>query len=406
MGVYGVNKRKFLPILCCLVYFVSYVTRINYQASISEIITDLAVTKQLASIAVTGSFITYGIGQIISGIIGDKLKPQNVIFAGIIGTSLINIAVFFAPNIYFMNVIWCFNGFFQALLWPPLVRIISENIHASKYENTVLCVSWSSYFATIIIYIVVPIIISFSSWRLVFIISAVIGLIFSVIWLLGTRRLEPIYDFTKAKSSGGKVGIKLLLSVGIVPMLIAIIMQGMLRDGITTWMPSYIAETFNLGNNISILTTAILPIFSIFGTALTTIVSKKLKNELLSSTVFFGSSFLFNVIMAVFFAKFIPLDIFSMAMISVCMHGVNLMLISNVPRYFAKYGKVSTISGIMNAATYLGSALSTYVFAIFSDKFGWNFTVISWAIIAFIGFVLCLFCIKIWKEFTKKVNEE
>ncbi len=59
------RKVKHFSILCCLVYFVSYITRINYQASISAIITDLGITKDLASIAVTGSFITYGLGQII-----------------------------------------------------------------------------------------------------------------------------------------------------------------------------------------------------------------------------------------------------------------------------------------------------------------------------------------------------
>ena len=389
------KKIKYLPILCCLVYFVSYVTRINYQAALSEIVTDLEITRQLASIAVTGSFITYGAGQIISGFIGDKMKPQNVILVGIIGTSFINVLVFLFPNIYFMNTVWCFNGFFQALLWPPLVRIISENIHASKYEMTVLYVSWSSYLATVIIYIIVPIIISFASWRLVFLISVLCAIIFAAVWFFGTRNLTPIYDFSKAKTTDGKISARLLISVGIIPMLIAVLLQGMLRDGITTWMPSYIADTFNLGNNVSILTTA-----------LTTLISKKLRNELLSSAVFFGSACVFNVVMALLFAKFIPLDIFSMAMVSVCMHGVNLMLISNVPRYFARFGKVSTVSGIMNAATYIGSALSTYVFAVFSDKYGWNFTVISWAVIAFIGFALCAICIRKWKTFMKEEEVE
>jgi OPA family glycerol-3-phosphate transporter-like MFS transporter len=185
-------------------------------------------------------------------------------------------------------------------------------------------------------------------------------------------------------------------------MLISVVMQGMLRDGITTWMPTYIAETFNLGNNVSILTTAILPLFSVFGTGLTTFISKKIGNELKSSAVFFGAAFLSNTLMALLFAKFIPLDIACMAVVNICMHGVNLMLISNVPRHFAKYGKVSMISGIMNAATYIGSALSTYVFALLSDKFGWSFTVVFWAVIALVGAALCALCIGKWKKFCKK----
>ena len=36
--------------------------------------------------------------------------------------------------------------------------------------------------------------------------------------------------------------------------MLAIMMQGILRDGITTWMPSYISETFHLASSVSILT--------------------------------------------------------------------------------------------------------------------------------------------------------
>ena len=84
--------------LFTLTYMVSYITRINYAAVLAEIIADLGITKQLASIAVTGSFVTYGFGQIISGIIGDKFSPHKVILFGLIGTSAINLSMTFLPN--------------------------------------------------------------------------------------------------------------------------------------------------------------------------------------------------------------------------------------------------------------------------------------------------------------------
>ena len=51
--------------------------------------------------------------------------------------------------------------------------------------------------------------------------------------------------------------------------MIAIVLQGMLRDGVTTWMPSLIGETYNLGSSIAILTSVVLPIFSILSFSLT-----------------------------------------------------------------------------------------------------------------------------------------
>ena len=88
-----------------------------------------------------------------------------------------------------------------------------------------------------------------------------------------------------------------------------------------------------------------------------------------------------------------------MAIITGAMHGVNLMLISRLPVHFRKYGKVSTISGVLNACTYVGSALSTYGFAHLSEAFGWYFIIISWAVIAGLGTAICAFCIRRWEKF-------
>ena len=52
---------NFLVLLCCAVYFVSYITRINYGAVLVEIISDKGITKAAASLVVTGSSITYGL---------------------------------------------------------------------------------------------------------------------------------------------------------------------------------------------------------------------------------------------------------------------------------------------------------------------------------------------------------
>ena len=64
-----------LTALCCLVYFASYITRLDYAAVLVEIVQDLQIAKTTASIAVTGSFITYGAGMLIFGVLGDRITP-------------------------------------------------------------------------------------------------------------------------------------------------------------------------------------------------------------------------------------------------------------------------------------------------------------------------------------------
>lgn len=392
-----------LELLCCMVYFISYVTRLDYAASLTAIVDDLNVTKQLASIAVTGSFITYGVGQIISGILGDMIKPRKLIALGLIGSSLINLSMAFLPDIRWMTGFWCFNGFFQALLWPPLVRLMAENMSTDEYTRSVVSVSASASVATIAIYIIVPAAIAVSGWRLVFVLAALSGLAAALVWIRFTGGIRE-GSAVRVSAASGKATENRLSSVLplLVPIMAAICLQGILRDGITTWMPTYIYEVFNMGVSMSILTTAILPVFSIISLKLAARIYAGIGNELKTAMLLFGTSFAAAAVMIPMFSKSVLLCALLMAVITGCMHGVNLMLIGNLPVRFAKYGKVSTVSGILNACTYIGSALSTYGFAALSDRFGWGFTIAGWAVIAGVGMAFCLLLTGKWTRFCRE----
>ena len=392
------NQKK-LGFLFCAVYFVSYITRMNYAAVLAEIIVDLGISKQLASIAVTGSFITYGIGQVFSGVIGDKFKAEKVILFGVVGTSVVNLSMVFLPNIYAINALWCVNGFFQSLLWPPLVRLVSEYFSGYDYAKQISRISQASYIATVTVYALSPFIIHLFSWKGVFAVFGSIGAVFSIIWYMGTKKLCTASSVQRKQSDSRKIPMSVMISSGMIPIFLATVFQGFLKDGLTTWMPTYITEVFNLDTSVSILSTTILPIFSVLSLSVITRIGKAINNEVKSAFVFFVTALCCNIVIIALFSKFAVLDITAMALITSCMHGVNIMLVGNVPVHFHRFGKVSTISGIINSATYIGSAVSTYAFALISDKFGWNFTVSAWAIIASLGAVLCLTCIRKWKGF-------
>ena len=86
------------------------------------------------------------------------------------------------------------------------------------------------------------------------------------------------------------------------------------------------------------------------------------------------------------------------ALLTGCMHGVNLLLICIVPAAFKKYGNVSTVSGVINSCTYIGSAISTYGIALLSVKIGWGNTLLIWVAIAALGTLICFACSKPWEK--------
>lgn len=418
-------------LMCSAVYFASYCTRINYVASITAITADMNIAKELAGIVSTGLFITYGAGQLISGILGDHVPPQRLIFIGIFGASILNIFMGLSHSIYLMIVLWCINGFCQAMLWPPLVRIMSELLNADGYKKGVLWVSVACNISTILIYLLVPLCITFSGWRSVFYICSAIGVTISIAWNLYIRNLmrNGIYSGVSPRASAAKSEKspvkatttaetaaeasdtmaysfgKLVGMAGIIPIIFGIILHGILRDGVQTWMPAFIDETYGLGTSLSILTTVILPILSIISYPVATWLKKKFGNSELNSACFMFITSTGCSLLLLAFLKNSPLiSIPLMAIVNASMHGINLMLISHVPQHFARYGRVSTVSGLLNSATYIGAASSTWGVALLSESFGWEFTIAIWAVIAAAGSLVLLSVRKRWNRFSEETE--
>ena len=162
------RQQRILRLMCCLVYFAGYMTRSNYAAAILAICEDLALTRADAGLAVTGSFFTYAIGQLVSGILGDRISPKNLICIGLLGTVVCNVTLPFFSSALLIAGIWCINGFFQSMLWPPLVRILAENLNESDYVDACAEVSAATSVAVILTYLTVPLFLRIADWRMAF----------------------------------------------------------------------------------------------------------------------------------------------------------------------------------------------------------------------------------------------
>lgn len=394
-----INSTIFLMLFT---YMVSYLTRINLGTVISEIIASENITKSALSPAVTGAFITYGVGQLISGFFCDRIRPKRLITYGLLLTISMNILIPFCPNTTLMTIVWCINGFAQAFMWPPLVKLMTELFDAENYMKASVRANWGGSIGTILLYLISPLIISLASWKGVFFFSATAGIIMLIIWQIFCPDVEVTRKIENTEENNAPTEKLNYFSPMMICIIISIIIQGALRDGITTWTPSYISETYNLSSSISILTGVLLPIFSITSFQITTALHKKVfKNPLVCAGVLYSAGFVAAALLMVFNESNAVLSAFLLALLNGSMHGVNLLLICILPRYFKKFGNVGFISGFLNACTYIGSAVSTYGIAVVSDNFGWNTTLIIWVSAAFVGIALCAAAFKPWAKLMK-----
>lgn len=390
------SEVKKITYLFMITYMISYITRINYGAIIAEMVEATGISKSMLSLALTGSFATYGVGQIISGICGDRFQPKKLIFWGLIASIAMNLLIPFCPGPMFMLVVWSINGFAQAFMWPPMVRLMAELFSVEDYNKACVIIARGSSFGTIIIYLISPLIITISGWKTVFFFSAACGILMVYLWNRMCPNVE--LDAPAAKQASCQKGISLLspLMIGI---MLAIVLQGILRDGVTTWMPSYISETYHLGNEISILTGVILPIFSMICYQVGSWLYKnKFQNPVTCAGIIFATGAVSSLALYLLSGNNAVFSVLFSALLTGCMHGVNLMLISIIPGFFRKYGNVSTVSGVLNACTYIGSAISTYGIAVIAENKGWHFTIFVWFVVAVVGTLVCLVCASPWRK--------
>lgn len=400
-----------LSLLCAVTYLVSYLTRKNFSAVISEYVVAEGVTKSAASVVTVAMFVCYGIGQLISGWLGDHLPPEAVIVGGLSATTILNLSVpFIGSNTALLAVIWGLNGVAQAMLWPPMVRILNQYLSPEDYKKACVNVSIGGSIGTISIYLVSSFFIKISSWRTVFFFSAAAGLAMAVAFAIASRVIESKAVEVEPHEHEGKPGwqamehkkhINIFTASPLIIIMIVIICQGMLRDGVETWMPSYLHDSFGLDTSSSILTSVGLPIFSILSIKLTSFLYIRFfKSEMVCGAVIFGVGLVASALLGTFANTSVILSTLLVVIIAGAMHGVNLILTCYVSAEYGKYGRVSFISGLLNSCTYVGSAIFTYGVAKLADMFDWQTTIFCWAAVALLGTLCCVISIRGWKKFT------
>ena len=402
--------------LCSLVYFVSYFARKDFAAVMASMIADNIITESHGGFIAMGLFIAYGAGQLVSGYLGDKIRPRTLLLAGLATTMLANLAMPLLPNTTAMIPVWALNGFAQAMLWPPIVRILADNLDHDRFVTANLIVTMAAHTATILLYVYVPICLKFMSWEVVFFtataITGVTLAIFAVSMFFVTldRGAAPKkqQENTDTVPVQDESFLALFARAGLPAIFVAIIMMGFLRDGIESWLPTLYMQAFTRSAEESILLSAILPVFSIVSVTLIKIAHKTrtFSNESRGSAVLFLAAAALCVPLALlinFEASALRLICLILAaLICGTMHAINFLYISCLPGRFAAYGKAATASGFCNAFTYVGAAISMYGISTLAENLGWSATAVSWIGVAGLGLCFSLGALKRYAAFLQE----
>ena len=406
----NVSAMRSLFFLCWISYVFTYLGRLNYAACLVEIVAEEGFSKSQAGLIATGFFLSYGLGQLINGYVGDKLSPKIMVFSGLFCSGLVNFLFPFTASASQATGLWCINGFAQSMIWSPIVRQLSSWLPAEKRQQACVNMNGTVPVGTLIVYGLSALVIYLWNWKYMFMISGTLLLSMSLIWFLGISMLEKqleaeadteIPASLHEDAAAEKISFSKLTLMSALPLcLMGLFMQGMLKDGVTTWIPTFLEENFGLTAAASILSTTVVPIINLGGVYFGSWVNHRyFKNEVLSAVVFFAAG-----LTALSLLTFLPvhsalLSLLLLAATTTFMMAINTLLASMMPHYYVPFGVCSTVTGLLNSAVYLGSAVSSYGNGAVVDHFGWNTILYIWCICALLGILLLVPAIRKWKQF-------
>ncbi len=400
--------------LCWVVYFSAYIAKRNFSAAMTEMIGTGFLAKDRAGLVNTVFFICYAVGQLCNGILGDHFKPQRLIMIGTLLSGACNLAMGTVQASWVMLPLWGLNGYALSMLWPPILRIFCELL---MNENKMKCsvnISTSVAIGTLLSYLLCAAEISIWGWRSTFWLAGGWMVLICIVWSVGFPRIEKkaeALDFSEEtaeqRAENGKIPVKkLLLASSVLLLIVPTLIQGVLRDGVTSWVPTYVSENFWADPAFAVLISTLLPVINLTGPYAARFVQKKwLHTETATSAAFFLVATLSLCCLITFGKNSLAGSVIFFALITASMEGVNLMVVSLFPMRYSKYGRAATVSGFFNFITYAGTAISTYGVGLLAQNYGWGSALLAWVVLAAVAVAVCLAAVWMQKNAKSSVND-
>lgn len=406
------NRRELLlGAVCWITYFSIYLGRLNFSAGMSEMLrTGLWEKGQLGSVA-AAFYLAYGIGQYPSGLLGDRIPARWMVGAGLLGSALVNIFFPAAGTVSGMRGMWFVNGLLQAMIWPPMVRLVTSLVHPGCSVRIILMLSFSSPAGMLCTYLANAAILRVGSWEWCFLLAGIWLAGAAVLWLISTAAVErdaaPRENAPRQRDALHKREKTAVVSFGLLCLTMAAFIHGILKDGLTTWIPTYLTEKFAIEPSFSVLLTMVLPVVNLCGIPVAQTANRRLfQNEAVVGALCYLLSLAGFLCMLGGGGSSLYGTVALLALATSLMVAVNTALVSLLPLHFEKEGRVATVSGMMNAVTYLGSAAASALFGYTTEYAGWTDTQLVWCACAAAGGFCCIGAIRSWKRNRKDIYGE
>ena len=384
----------YMGTLCAVAYLAVYIARNVLSVVTPQLINngvyDEAFIGKLSSVYL----IFYGVGQLINGVIGDKIKARWMISLGLLFAGATNFVFQFITKAPVSAVvIYGMTGFFLAMIYAPMTKVVAENTELKYATRCSLGYTFSSFLGSPIAGLLAAAMV----WQSVFTVSSValwvMAIVCFVAFLILERKGVVKYGaFKPTEVSNDRKfgnGVKVLIKHEIIKFSLVSILTGVVRTAVVFWLPTYFEQYLGYSEQSATLIFSITTFIISANAFIAIFVYERLRYNMdLTMFIMFATSAVTFFLCFVIYQPLLNIIFMVVAIISA--NCAATLLWSVYCPTLRETGMVSSATGFLDFLSYMAAALSSLIFGSAVSSLGWGKLILVWTAIMFAGVLISI----------------
>ena len=381
------NKARnaiFLGTLCSVSYLAVYIARNILGAVTPKMAADGFSLDYIGEITAV-YLLSYALGQLINGSIGDWIKAKYMISIGLCSAGIANLVfVQVSGSAGIAMAAYAWTGFSLSMIYGPMTKLVAENTDLIYATRCSLGYTFASFFGS-------PsagLLATFLSWQATFRVGSaaliVMALICFSFFTLFERKGIIRYAVATKGEARPKKDYKGLFRRHIVKFTGISMLTGVIRTALIGFLSAYYCGYLNYSEETSASIFSVSTLVIAFTTFVAIFVYEKLKRNMhLSTLIFFSVSLVFFCAVS-----FVTVPVVNIVLLVVAIMSSNAsatMLWSVYCPSMKDTGLVSGIVGFLDFASYATAALASLLIPHLVSAIGWRGVLLTMAGLMAIG---------------------
>jgi OPA family glycerol-3-phosphate transporter-like MFS transporter len=252
-------EQRRITLTAWATYACFYLGRLNLSVALPTLAVTLGASRAEVGVLGTVFFWTYGIGTLVSGELGNVVRPRLLVAGGLLVVILANLVFSVQDTLLIMAILWGINGFAQSTGWSPLLRVITDHLSLPQRKRISTLFPISFQIGAAATWIIAGSVIAVWGWRAAFWISGLLLCLTLAHWwwsrIDGIPGQSSRFDRTST--------VRELRHY--MPLLLANALGGFVLVGSILWTPTYVVDTGYVSAAATGVVSALLPLIGILG---------------------------------------------------------------------------------------------------------------------------------------------